>query len=85
MLPIITIHDESDGLSGIEKVITAIIIVIFGFVGTTKIIPFKVLSESFLYNLIDVYFVSYEARGELTGQKDSELRVLYHFIERILM
>ncbi len=85
MLPIITIHDESDGLSGIQKVITAIIIVIFGFVGTTKIIPFKVLSESFLYNLIDVYFVSYEARGELTGQKDSELRVLYHFIERILM
>lgn len=42
MLLIIAIHDESDGLSDIQKVITAIIIIIFGFVGTTKIIPFKV-------------------------------------------
>jgi hypothetical protein len=85
VLLIIAIHDESDGLSGIQKVITAIIIVIFGFVGTTKIIPFKVLSKSFLYSLIHVCFASYEARGELTGQQDSELCVLYHFIERILM
>jgi hypothetical protein len=43
VLLIIAIHDESDGLSGIQNVITAIIIIIFGFVGTTKIISFKVL------------------------------------------